>query len=551
MDLYDVRRKLSQGNSIYDLPLRVTYYARVSTDKDEQLHSIENQISYYESHIRKCSNWTFVDGYIDEGKSGTSVKHRENFLRMIDDAKNDKFDFILTKEISRFSRSTMDSIKYTQELLVSGVGVLFQSDNINTLLPDSELRLTIMSSIAQDEVRKLSERVKFGFKQAVDKGVVLGNSKIWGYDKVCGKLIINEQEAEIVRRIFDLYVNNKIGLRAISAQLQNESIINNRTNKPFGLSTLRSIVANPKYKGYYCGNKTTKLDYRRETRKAIPETEWVMYKDETGDTVPQIISEEMWDKAQAILHKRGSAFTGGDTKRYSNRYTYSGKIVCMEHQTSFHRKVAKYENHSREYWVCKEYVSKGRSGCTTPTIYTSELNEIMKKCVDNMILSKTEIIKEMIATYKEIGVKSKAKSNIEVCRNEIQKILNMKDTLLELNMNAKIDDDEFADRNNNYNLKIAEYKYKIEELQQEIRKNDEILEAISTLNEIIGSKLQFNDEITGSVIETLLDRIEVHKSNEPKVIKIEIVLKLVREKFPISIDRSRKDKTSFIYTPYT
>jgi len=116
-----------------------------------------------------------------------------------------KFDFIITKEISRFSRNTLDSIKYTQELLQNGVGVFFQADNINTLLPDSELRLTIMSSIAQDEVRKISERVKFGFKRSIEKGVVLGNSKIWGYKKDNGKLIIDKEQAEVVRLIFDLY----------------------------------------------------------------------------------------------------------------------------------------------------------------------------------------------------------------------------------------------------------------------------------------------------------------------------------------------------------
>ena len=204
MDIYDIRNALNSGRTIYDLPLRVTYYARVSTDKDEQLHSLSAQVRYYTEFIQKCSSWTFVEGYIDEGISGTSVGKRENFLRMIDDARAKRFDFIVTKEISRFSRNTLDSIQYTQELLRCGVGVLFQSDNINTLMPDAELRLTIMSSIAQDEVRKISERVKFGFKRAIEHGVVLGNNRIWGYEKQEGRLVIKEDEAQIVRMIFDL-----------------------------------------------------------------------------------------------------------------------------------------------------------------------------------------------------------------------------------------------------------------------------------------------------------------------------------------------------------
>lgn len=230
MDIYDIRTALNSGRTIYDLPLRVTYYARVSTDKDEQLHSLSAQVRYYSEFIQCCPNWTFVEGYIDEGLSGTSVAKRENFLRMIDDAKAKRFDFIVTKEISRFSRNTLDSIQYTQELLRCGVGVLFQSDNINTLMPDAELRLTIMSSIAQDEVRKISERVKFGFKRAIENGVVLGNNRIWGYTKQGGTLVVKEDEAEIVRTIFDLYANQKMGIRTIANYLSDHGYKNTRGN---------------------------------------------------------------------------------------------------------------------------------------------------------------------------------------------------------------------------------------------------------------------------------------------------------------------------------
>lgn len=154
MNLYEIRQKLGSGGNIYDLPLRVTYYARVSTGKDEQLHSLSGQVGYYEKMIRNNDNWTFVKGYVDEGISGTSTSRRTSFNRMIEDGKRGEFDFIITKEISRFARDTLDSIQYTRELLSAGVGVLFQNDNINTLLPDAELRLTIMASIAVRHVRK-------------------------------------------------------------------------------------------------------------------------------------------------------------------------------------------------------------------------------------------------------------------------------------------------------------------------------------------------------------------------------------------------------------
>ncbi|MCL2361360.1 MAG: recombinase family protein [Defluviitaleaceae bacterium] len=301
MDVYKARNELNKGRSIYDLPLRVTFYARVSTGSDEQNHSLKNQIDYYSEYIKKTPRWAYIDGYIDEALSGTSVIKRESFLQMIEDAKDEKFDFIITKEISRFSRNTLDSIRYTQELLAAGVGVLFQSDNINTLMPDAELRLTIMSSIAQDEVRKISERVKFGLKRAIKNGVVLGSSNIWGYSKQDGKLVVDESEAEIVRHIFSLYTDQSMGIRAICAWLQKRGYRNNKGND-FSFSTIRGILANPKYKGFYCGNKTHKYDYKLNDVRQLDESEWVMYRDE--DNVPPIVSEEIWDRANMILRKR-------------------------------------------------------------------------------------------------------------------------------------------------------------------------------------------------------------------------------------------------------
>ena len=145
MEVRKIRAEMRNGRSFYDMPLRVTFYARVSTDQDEQINSLENQVQYYTELIQSKPNWKFVPGYVDEGISGGSTKKRDNFNRMIRDAKAGMFDFIITKEISRFSRSTLDSIRYTQELLDYNVGVFFQNDNINTLDTDSEFRLVIMA----------------------------------------------------------------------------------------------------------------------------------------------------------------------------------------------------------------------------------------------------------------------------------------------------------------------------------------------------------------------------------------------------------------------
>ena len=287
--MYSIRSFLLQGKQLIDLPLRVTFYARVSTDRDEQLNSLENQVMYFENYIRSQDNWSFVYGYIDEGISGTSVNKRDNFLRMINDAKEGKFNLILTKEISRFSRNTVDSIQYTQRLLSYWVGVFFLNDNINTFDTDSELRLTIMSSIAQDEIRKLSERVRFGYKRSIEKGIVPGNDNFYGYKKNKGKLEIVESEAELIRLIFNEYSKEMMGTARLGYYLYNEYNIVSKTNKPLSGVVISRIIRNPKYKGYYCAHKETTVDYHSKKRIRFSPDEWIVYKD--NDACPPIVSE--------------------------------------------------------------------------------------------------------------------------------------------------------------------------------------------------------------------------------------------------------------------
>ncbi len=549
MDLYKIRNELNTGKSIYDLKIRVTFYARVSTDKDEQLHSIKNQIDYYEEFIKKNTNWTFVDGYIDEGLSGTSVTKRESFLRMIDDAKLGKFDFIITKEISRFSRNTLDSIQYTQQLLSFGVGVLFQSDNINTLMPDAELRLTIMSSIAQDEVRKISERVKFGFKRAVEKGVVLGSNRIWGYIKDNGKLVIVEEEAEIVRKIFDMYANENMGMRSICNWLTEQGYRNTKGNV-FSFSTIKGIITNPKYKGYYCGNKTHKYDYKLSDIKYLDSSEWVMYKDESGEIVPSIVSEKLWDRANFVLNKRSEKQSAESSTAYTNRYAYSGKIICMEHNLPYYRAEYKYKSGNKEVWQCKKYAEKGKAGCESPTIYTTEIDEVMKQAAELVIENKADIIHDLIKIYSEIGSKSKIKEDIAKYRIEINNLLKMKDKLLDLSIKGKLSDDEFEQRNEKFNFEIHEMKGKIAELETQEMKNTEISNSVEVLRQLIANELNFDEGLGYSLTDSLLDRVEVYKTNEKNVVNLKVYFKVMSEEMPFKLNRAKGKDTSVWYTPY-
>lgn len=545
MDIYDLRTELSMGKSIYDLPLKVTFYARVSTGTDEQAHSLKNQINYYQDFINNNKNWTYTEGYIDEALSGTSVTKRESFLKMIDDSKLDKFDLVITKEISRFSRNTLDSIKYTQELLKNGVGVVFQSDNINTLMPDAELRLTILSSIAQDEVRKISERVKFGFKRAIENGVVLGNSRIWGYTKQDGKLVIEPKEAEIVKKIFELYAIDKMGIRSVASVLNTSGIKNTKGND-FSFTTIKNIITNPKYKGYYCGNKTQKYDYRSNDRKVFDESEWVMYKDEVN--VPPIVSEELWQAANDILSKRSQKLMSEDKSSYTNKYKYSCKIICGEHKTYYYRTLFRYKTGNKEVWQCKLYAEKGREACTSPVVYTTELDEIMKDAYNQIIKEKSNVIHELVKIYSSIANSSNIKSDIATLQTQINNIIAKKDKLLDLSIKGVLSDAEFEKRNNSFNLDIQSAEVKIAHLKDEEEKNKEVSMTAETLRQMIANELDFKDGFDNSIIDALLDRIEVYGTDDKKIINLKVYFKVLEGEQRYTINRNTN--TSVCFTPH-
>lgn len=429
MDLYKTKNILSKGKSIFDIELNVVFYARVSTDKKEQELSLKNQIKYFEDLIKTNKNWHYKGSYIDESASGTSIKKRESFLNMIEDAKTKKFDLIVTKEISRFSRNTLDSIKYTQKLLNFGVGVYFMTDNINTLMPDSELRLTIMSAIAQDEVRRISERVKFGLNQSVKSGKMLGSAP-FGYEKKGGRLTIKENEAKIVRKVFDYYVSG-MGLRNISKKLATENIFN-KNNKPFTYSSLKNIISNPKYKGFSCNNKYFSMDFKYGKKLKASPDEWIVKKEKN---IPAIISENIWNRANEILNNRSKNFKENKSS-YQNRYFFSGKVICKEHNTSYHR-IMYGKN---EALNCKE----GRNGCKNISIYTKELEYILTDIYKRIKLDKTKIS----AFFESQSVLSSNK----------EKLIFKKEKLFDLVLEGIISKDEFKQKNERLNNEIKNIK---------------------------------------------------------------------------------------------
>jgi len=479
MDIHSVRQAL-KIKSIYDISLRVTYYARVSSESDEQLNSLGNQISYYEDLIKRNSNWTFVPGYIDEGLSGISTKKRENFHRMVDDAAAGMFDLVITKEITRFARNTLDSIQYTRQLLSCGVGVFFQNDNINTFDDDSELRLTIMSGIAQDELRKLSSRVKFGHQQAIKDKVVLGNNRIFGYVKNKGRLVIDEEQAEMVRELFELYATGQYSMKQIETIFWNKGYRNHNGNK-IAHTTMSNMIANPKYKGYYVGNKVRVIDMFSKKQKFLPPEEWVMFKDETGEIVPAIVSEELWDRANEILKRRSD-----DVKsrqgicNHANLLT--GKLHCTCCGTAYYRRDSRdKQGNVNSKWVCSGKIKNGADSCDSFAIYEDEIKPLLFEVFQETEVNVAALIDEYMEMYRALDEDNQIPKQIAQQKERLELAQKKKSKLLEYNVTGQLSDADFLAMNKACTEEIKDAEAQIHELEQQMFSREEFRKHMDTV----------------------------------------------------------------------
>jgi len=509
LDIHEVRQML-RYKTIYEIPLRVTYYARVSSDSDEQLNSLSNQVAYYEDLIRKNLPWTFIPGYIDEGLSGISTKKRENFNRMADDAAEDKFDLVITKEISRFARNTLDSIQYTRELLNHGVGVFFQNDNINTLDEDSELRLSIMSSIAQDELRKLSSRVKFGHQQAIKKNVVLGNSRIFGYQKDNKRLVIDEDEAPMVRELFELYATDKYSMKQIEEIFWNKGYRNHNGNK-IAHTTMSNMISNPKYKGWYVGNKVKVVDMFTKKQKFLPPEEWVMFPDETGEIVPAIVSEEVWDAANVVLQRRSE-----DVKNrqgicnHANLLT--GKLFCTECGQPYYRRESRdKQGNVNSKWVCSGKIKSGKESCASFPIYEEEIKPLLYEVFRDTRELSAAMLEEYQRMYGELTRGDNLAKRIKSVEAKIDLNLKKKNKLLELVSLDSISPKNFKEMSESCEREAEELEKELAELKDQHASNEEFRKQMEKIRSVLRQAEQRagSGAITKDFIDTFIDKIYV------------------------------------------
>ena len=510
----------NQERKIIDKKKRVAAYCRVSTDNEDQANSFESQQRYFKQYIEQNPDWELYGIFADEGISGTNTKKRKEFNRMIACAKNGDFDLIITKEISRFARNTLDSIYYTRDLKKHGVGVIFMNDNINTLDGDAELRLAIMSSIAQEESRKTSERVKWGQKRQMEQGVVFGRSML-GYDVKNGKMHINEEGAEIVRLIFHKFVNEKKGTHVIARELREAGIQSMRCTKEWQNTVILRILRNEKYCGDLVQKKTYTPDFLSHEKKAnLGQEEFIIIKDHHEP----IISREMFDEANHILDERSLSQEG--KAKYSNRYSFSGKIKCGCCGSSYVARYKTRKDKSRyKAWRCKEAAKHGsphidkagnKVGCTGRSIRNEDAIHIMCLVTKSLKYNKEKIAGNLLAMIKSIISSDVTDTEDDNLRLQMKTIEEKRTNLIDLYISGDLTRDEFA-------AERAKCENEISELLSVIDNTDKQKETLSqqqklvdemtkTVNELVNG-VEYDDEF----YKEILDKIVVNDKDHMDV----------------------------------
>lgn len=394
-------------------------YCRVSTDQLEQLSSYEAQVEYYTKYISNHPDYDFGGVYADEGISGTNTKKREQFNKMIRDCKSRKIDMIITKSISRFARNTLDCLNYVRELKELGVGVIFEKENINTLDSKGEVLITILASLAQDESRSISENSTWGIRRQFEQGKVrVNHKKFLGYGKdKDGELIINIDEAKIIKRMYKDYLNGK-GANRIARELEEDGIPNWNGKPKWYESSIRKMLSNEKYKGDALLQKTFTVDFLTKER-AVNNGEVPMYYVEKSH--PAIIDKEMWEAVQLEMQRR---------KDYMERHgvgqldfikvednPFTGRVICGHCGGAFGRKTwnSTDEGLKRRVWQCnRKYEKKGKVGCKNKHIDEDVIFKAFVSSFNALVENKEYFIEKWEAEDGDELRRYKAREFIEI-----------------------------------------------------------------------------------------------------------------------------------------
>ena len=426
--------------------LRVAAYCRVSTDSTDQANSLESQKTFFEQYISLRPDWELYAIYADEGVTGTSRKKRPEFNRMMNDARMNRFDLVLTKEVSRFSRNLLDTISCTRELKRWGVGVYFMSDGFNSLEPDAELRLSIMGSFAQEESRKTSLRVKWGQERQMEKGVVFGHSLL-GYDVSGGQIRINPEGARIVKLIFHKYGVEKKGTSVIARELRESGFRTLTGEGRWSPGYILKILKNEKYVGDLVQKKTYTPDYLTHAKKPNRGMETAI---SIRAHHEPIIERELWEAVQRRISSRNRHANPG--AGHSDRYIFSGKIRCGECGSVFVSRSRRLTDGTlRRYWRCSGAVYKGSartaqspSGCSIGRRLRDDIAlEMLRRSLRELKIDKARLVEDITRmAMEEITKRENAQPQTRRYEREIELLKKKKERVLDAFFSGNISKEE-------------------------------------------------------------------------------------------------------------
>ena len=467
------------SQNLFPTKRKVVIYARVSTEHDAQLSALENQIDWYKPILDAHPEWELVGTYIDEGITGTSAEKREQFMKMISDAKNHKFDLIITREVSRFARNTVDTLQFTRELRRIGVEVFFLNDNIKTFDGDGELRLTIMATLAQDESRKTSIRVKSGQQTSMEKGVVYGNGNILGYKRVGKEMVIDPEQAKTVRLSYDLYLAG-YGLTKIKYELEARGIKTSLGKRYWSATVISGVLQNTFYYGVMTYHKEYVPDYLTQKRsKNKGELKLTL----VPGTHEPIVTKEEFDAVQLIMSKKRKTISDSCEKKKRmkgktpNKYVWGKLLICScGYKFGRHHHTGSGDTKKYAYTCYKKKVTgspakRKKLGldnedlCHSPTLSEIKLEITSAFILDRYTKHKDEVLalaKEIIASHIDDTEETEDNSSLIAALNDDLGRLNRKlNTLIEMRTDGEISKELFKSKAEEIEAAEAKLKEKI------------------------------------------------------------------------------------------
>jgi DNA invertase Pin-like site-specific DNA recombinase len=510
---------------------RVCAYCRVSTDSREQQNSFSVQLAYYKSLIENYEEWQFAGIYADEARSGTKLQKRDDFLRMMKDCEDGKIDMIITKSVTRFARNTVDSIEAIRRLKQLGVSVYFEKEHIDSLAEKSELMLTILSSLAQGEAESVSTNNKWAAIKRFQDGTFILGTPAYGYTKdENGDLVIQEEEAAVVRRIFREYLNGK-GTYAIAKDLSEEGLHTIRSAEKWNDGVIKEMLLNPIYTGKLLHQKTMTtevLPFKRQRNKGqLPQ-----YLIE--DNHEAIISYEQAEAVKEIFEYRRKQMGVDDLEKYQSRYAFSSKILCGECGSLFRRqKIYIGKPYEKTQWCCRQHIFDSTK-CSQKAVREDDVQWAFTLMWNKLVSNYTEILTPLLEMLKKLRIDEQQEKEIGECSNRIMELTEQGHILSRLVSKGYIDHAVFIERQNTLAIELAAAKKKRSQLldnngfDREIAGTEQLIELIRNNPHVIEEYredlfLQAIDKViiqkNGHITFRLINRLELSESRGKEVME--------------------------------